>query len=171
MPPSAACIDIDILPSPPSPSCLLQVSLFETNIRVLGGLLSAHVLAAGTLAGAEHFAVTGQRTEPAERTEPADDLPPHLPAYLPAYVAERCREGKQTLTACLADHLITAGCSCTHTSVLPRGCTAGYRGELLRLAVGGSMDRTVGASRQLPIIKSQIIHAFGSGPSLLLQSV
>ena len=31
----------------------VEVSLFETNIRVLGGLLSAHLIAGGTLRGAE----------------------------------------------------------------------------------------------------------------------
>ena len=36
-----------------------DVSLFETNIRVLGGLLSAHLIAQGELRGAEHLAVAG----------------------------------------------------------------------------------------------------------------
>ena len=40
-----------------------QVSLFETNIRVLGGLLSAHVLAGGRQPGAEHLKVAGYRGE------------------------------------------------------------------------------------------------------------
>jgi mannosidase alpha-like ER degradation enhancer 1 len=38
-----------------------EVSLFETNIRVLGGLLSAHLIASGTLRGAAHLAVRGYR--------------------------------------------------------------------------------------------------------------
>ena len=37
----------------------IEVSVFETNIRVLGGLLSAHLLAAGECRGAEHMAVDG----------------------------------------------------------------------------------------------------------------
>ena len=41
----------------------VEVSLFETNIRVLGGLLSAHLLASGSAAGAEHLAVDGYRGE------------------------------------------------------------------------------------------------------------
>ena len=41
----------------------VQVSLFETNIRVLGGLLSAHLLASGQLPGAEHLTVDGYRGE------------------------------------------------------------------------------------------------------------
>jgi len=36
-----------------------DVSLFETNIRVLGGLLSAHMLAAGESVGAAHLALPG----------------------------------------------------------------------------------------------------------------
>eukprot|EP00967_Tisochrysis_lutea_P036296 scaffold43663_cov32-Tisochrysis_lutea.AAC.5 len=35
----------------------VDVSLFETNIRVLGGLLSAHMLAAGEVPGAAHVVV------------------------------------------------------------------------------------------------------------------
>ena len=41
----------------------IEVSLFETNIRVLGGLLSAHMLATGDMQGAQHFAVAGYRGE------------------------------------------------------------------------------------------------------------
>ena len=35
----------------------IDVHVFETNIRVLGGLISAHLLAAGQCRGAEHMAV------------------------------------------------------------------------------------------------------------------
>ena len=41
----------------------VEVSLFETNIRVLGGLISAHLLAAGGVKGASHLAVYGYRGE------------------------------------------------------------------------------------------------------------
>ena len=40
-----------------------EVSLFETNIRLLGGLLSAHLLASGAIDGAAHLAVEGYRGE------------------------------------------------------------------------------------------------------------
>lgn len=40
-----------------------EVSLFETNIRVLGGLLSAHLLADGRVKGAAHLAVPNYRGE------------------------------------------------------------------------------------------------------------
>ena len=36
-----------------------DVSLFETNIRLLGGLLSAHMIAKGECPGAAHMAVAG----------------------------------------------------------------------------------------------------------------
>lgn len=38
-----------------------EVSVFETNIRVLGGLISAHLLASGSIKGAEHIAIPGYR--------------------------------------------------------------------------------------------------------------
>lgn len=38
-----------------------EVSVFETNIRVLGGLLSAHLLASGSIKGAGHLAIHGYR--------------------------------------------------------------------------------------------------------------
>ena len=41
----------------------IEVSLFETNIRVLGGLLSAHLLASGRIDGATHLTVRGYRGE------------------------------------------------------------------------------------------------------------
>ena len=41
------------------PRALPQVSLFETNIRILGGLLSAHLIAGGAVQGATHLAVEG----------------------------------------------------------------------------------------------------------------
>ena len=41
----------------------VEVSLFETNIRVLGGLLSAHMLASGHIEGARHLTMRGYRGE------------------------------------------------------------------------------------------------------------
>ena len=41
----------------------VDVHLFETNIRVLGGLLSAHLIASGQCRGAEHLAVDGYRDQ------------------------------------------------------------------------------------------------------------
>lgn len=41
----------------------IDVHVFETTIRVLGGLLSAHLLAAGQCRGAEHMAVDGYAGE------------------------------------------------------------------------------------------------------------
>ena len=43
----------------PSPIPQSAVSVFETTIRVLGGLLSAHMIARGDAAGAKHLAIPG----------------------------------------------------------------------------------------------------------------
>ena len=56
-PPRYLSPQVHVLDASP-PRCLSpQVHVFETTIRLLGGLLSAHLLAAGQCKGAEHMAV------------------------------------------------------------------------------------------------------------------
>ena len=91
----------------------VEVSLFETNIRVLGGLLSAHLLASGRIDGAAHLTVSGYRGELlrlavdlGERLLSAFDGCAQLPrafvnlrGHLPRYNAKReqCTAGIGTL--------------------------------------------------------------------------